>query len=259
MRRLRALWHCLLAKHPPRAQPARSAAPPLCEWEDLELCPIAGGEFQMGSGSGRDDEAPIHAVRLDEYYLARFPVTNAQYRLFVEDAGHREPSYCGDHHFNEPGQPVVGVSWHDASAFCRWLAAKTGQPYHLPTEAEWERAARGSAGRTYPWGEQMPDASRCNTEKQVGRPTSAGRYLLGVSPYGCEDMAGNVCEWCQDWYGPYPSEPQVGPRGPAGGDYRVLRGGSWYFFAHCCRTAFRFCAPPDQTYCCYGFRVARPA
>ena len=159
-------------------------------------------------------------MSLDEYYIARTPITNAQYRRFIEATGHGAPSYWDDKRFNQPNQPVVGVSWYDAMAYCKWAGLR------LPTEREWEKAARGTDGRSWPWGNDPPNEKRCNFNKNVGATTDVGSYPDGASPYGCLDMAGNAWEWCATkWRESYREEPDDSPEGD---ESRVLRGGSWY-------------------------------
>jgi formylglycine-generating enzyme required for sulfatase activity/serine/threonine protein kinase len=196
-----------------------------------EMVYVPDGEFIMGSQNGGSDERPEHKVLLDAFYIDKYEVTNAQYEVCV-DAGVCSPpspssSVSRDSYYGNPAYddyPVVYVSWHDADAYCRWAGRR------LPTEAEWEKAARGADGRTYPWGNEW-DANKANLKEAGWDDTTAvGSYLGGISPYGALDMAGNVWEWCQDWYDEeyYASSPQHGPQGPGSGEYRIVRGGSWY-------------------------------
>jgi len=195
---------------------------------------VPAGEFQMGSEDGDNDEKPVHTVALDGFWLDRTEVTNAQYSQCVT-ADKCDPSgYAGDSRFNGMDYPVMGVSWHDAVAYCEWAGSR------LPTEAEWEYAARGPEELRYPWGNTF-DGTRLNfcdknctydwADKSVndGYELTApvGSYPTGASWVGALDLAGNVWEWVADWYGGYLSGRQVNPTGPQSGDYRVLRGGSW--------------------------------
>ena len=168
-----------------------------------EMIPIPAGEFLMGSDPRKDKDAfdseqPQHTLYLPDYYIAKTPVTNAQYAAFVR-SGYPPPALWGGWQQPPRGKgdhPVVRVTWHDAIAYCRWLAEMTGKSYRLPSEAEWEKGARGSDGRIYPWGNRW-DASRCNTYPGgPGDTTPVGTYPQGASPYGLLDMAGNVWDWC---------------------------------------------------------------
>ena len=133
----------------------------------------------------------------------------------------------------------MSVTWYDADAYCRWLARKTGRPVQLPTEAQWEFAARGEEGRKYPWGEPPPSDQHANFLSSVGHATPVGIYPLGATPEGVEDMAGNVEEWCRDWFGPYSPDEQENPVGPVDGECRLLRGGGFNFYPGALRAAYR--------------------
>jgi len=201
------------------------------------------------------DEAPQHVVYLDAYYIDKYEVTNAQYRKFVEETGHREPRRRRRRFFDGPNQPVVGVSWHDAQAYAEWAEKR------LPTEAEWEKAARGTEGRIYPWGDVFnPD--RCNTysRRSIG-PQPVGSYPRGASPYGLLDMAGNAWEWCADWYAGsyYDESPYENPQGPETGDEKVMRGGSWWVRMPSgeTRATYRGANAPTERHGNYGFRLVR--
>jgi len=230
---------------------------------------VPAGTFQMGSINGDYDERPRHTVYIDAFYIDKYEVTNKQYRLFVKETGHPEPVGYGfvngqgvndfrpwqDSRFNAPDQPVVCVSWEDAVAYAKWAGKR------LPTEAEWEKAAKGTLGASYPWGFSAPtaDLARFNLDFETGYPAVVGSYPAGASPYGCLDIAGNVWEWCADWYNEryYESSPTENPPGPqSGGMGRVLRGGSWANRGPLLRTEVRFCAPPKKKAYYIGFRCA---
>jgi formylglycine-generating enzyme required for sulfatase activity len=238
-----------------------------------EMILIPAGEFLMGSDPGKDrgaldDEQPQHTVYLPDYYIAKAPVTNAQYAAFVQVTQHMPPIHWPKALEPQPGKenhPVVEVTWHDAVAYCRWLASITGKPYRLPSEAEWEKAARGTDGRIYPWGNQW-DAKRCNSkEGGPGGTMPVGTYSDGASPYGLLDMVGNVCEWTRSLWGrelkrsdfKYPYDPADGREALVAGDYirRAVRGGSFYNIRGRVRCAFRsgYYLVYHTTY--LGFRV----
>ena len=230
---------------------------------------IPAGEFWMGSDDGENNEEPMHKLHLPDYQISQYPVTNSEYAAFIEAGGYREkqwwtaagwqektkqkwtePRDWFDNRFNPPNRPVVSVSWYEAVAYCRWLSAATGRTYRLPSEAEWEKAARGGQDltglsnlpglpvRRYPWGDDF-DPSRLNAaagEQQVETTTPVGIYPGGVSPYGLFDCAGNVWEWgATRWLKwndpkPYPydvTEDEWSETYLVGTNVRVLRGGSW--------------------------------
>ena len=226
--------------------------------DSSETVRIPAGSFVMGSGSGDDDEKPMHSVTLSEYYIDKYEVTNRQYRRFCDSIGRGypdDPKFSGmpDYFITCPDHPVVNVSWNDAKAYCDWAGKR------LPTEAEWEKAARGTDGRKYPWGNEEPDATRCNFGINVGHTTEHGAYSNGASPYGCMDMAGNVWEWCNDWYdsGYYSKGVNSNPQGPSSGSSRVFRGGSWISNADRLRCAYRNRDEPAYRNDNLGFRCAR--
>jgi formylglycine-generating enzyme required for sulfatase activity len=228
-----------------------------------------------------DDEKPQRKIYLDAYYIAETPVTNEEYKKFVDATGHRVP-YGWDENWRtyptgKHDHPVVNVTWEDANAYARWVGGR------LPTEAEWEKAARGTDGRRYPWGNDW-DRNKCNTashwvdedvrtyedwerkfkprwEKEWrGKKimtTLVGQFQNGASPYGCLDMAGNVWEWCADWYDAeyYKNSPARNPKNETVGSYRVLRGGSWFTDDDLARGACRLIDYPDNDFNYVGFRV----
>ncbi len=242
---------------------SRSKIPSLVDRMIPETVLVPAGEFLMGSDNIKDthsykEERPQHVVFLDAFEIGVFPVTNQQYAIFVKATGREAPRYWPGGRIPEGREyhPVVYVSWHDAVAYCHWLSEKTGQVWRLPTEAEWEKAARGIDGRIYPWGNQKPNRTLCNYNMHVGRTTQVGKYPDGVSPFGIYDMAGNVWEWCMDWYDAtyYAKSPKANPTGPNHGKYRVLRGGAWNSDFKTVRSAFRHILIPTTVDYYFGFR-----
>lgn len=225
------------------------------------LVRIPAGWFLMGSDSGQDNEKPVHRIWVDEFLLSACQVTNAEYGHFPRDTGSLPPPFWNDPAFNHPEQPVVGVSWHDAVSYCEWLSRSTGRKFRLPTEAEWERAARGGREQTlYPWGDLPPQAlpeyaSRSADSWKTG-PELVGRGEANA--YGLFNMCDNVHEWCSDWYAAdyYQNSPERNPRGPETGGRRASRGGSWRHHIKMSRGAARSSIPPEFKYADYGFRVA---
>ncbi len=263
-----------------------------------DMVTVPAGAFQMGVSSADtyqySDETPTHAVQLSTYQISKYEVTRLEYRGFMDAGGYENPAYWstagwawrsinnrlqpaywdagqtwGDHlptTFTQTDRhPVIGLSYYEAEAFCKWAGG------HLPTEAQWEKAARWveatQTALVYPWGD-LWDPSRCNNWNDalvVGYQTApVGSYTspVGDSPYGCKDMAGNAYEWCQDWYKDtaYSSpgvEGWVDPQGPASGTYRVLRGGSWGDDDELCRTSCRAFTVPTDCWQDFGFRVVR--
>jgi formylglycine-generating enzyme required for sulfatase activity len=216
---------------------------------DIEMVYIPAGTFLMGSNEGDDGEKPRHEVYLDGFYIARYPVTNAQYREYVAATAHPLPDHWKPGPFWKIGtwprrkedHPVVFVSWRDALGYCRWLSAVTRQEVRLPTEAEWEKAARGTDGWKYPWANEF-DESKCNSQaSMILDTTPVGRYSPeGDSPYGVADMAGNVSEWTNSLHRPYPYNLDDG-REDVGLEeaWRVVRGGSFEGLRWHVRCAFR--------------------
>jgi formylglycine-generating enzyme required for sulfatase activity len=226
-----------------------------------EMVLIPAGKFLMGSDSqvGKDvlgDKQPQHPLTLPDYYMARTPVTNAQYLAFVQAAGHRQPRHWdgGKPPGGKGNHPVVCVNWDDARAYCRWLADVTGKPYGLPSEAQWEKGARGTKGWIYPWGKW--DQSLCNSREEGKYDTTpVGTYRQGTSPYGLLDMAGNVLEWTRSLSKGYPYDPNDGRENLETLGARVLRGGAFNFRARSARCAYRNMYNPVNWFKYYGFRV----
>ena len=224
---------------------------------------IPAGEFLMGSDDGRDDERPRHRVYVDAFEMAVYPVTEAEYAEFLESTRHERPEgglaigRRDPEGLPSPALPVVGVSWLDAQAYCAWRAGR-GEPMRLPTEAEWERAARGGReGERYPWGDEIPgwipDAGHGPLEApwpvMLGEPNAFGLYGIGA----------NIHEWCGDWYDPayYERSPARNPPGPPTGTRRASRGGAWRHAITISRTAARSRIDPSFRYTDYGFRAVR--
>ncbi len=242
---------------------------------------IPAGQFLMGSQKDdphapnydeqmfEDDEGPVHTVRLDAYEIARYPVTVEEYAHFVDQDGYRQQQWWEAGGFgkeNSPGnwedqlqhpsRPVVNVSWYEAAAYAAYAA---WAECRLPTEAQWERAARGTEGRRYPWANEDPDDLRLNYDGKIGHPTPVGIYPRGNTPEGICDLAGNVWEWCWDAWDKkyYHRSPPENPSGPETGSSRVLRGGGWHVNARYCRSACRYDVVAVNRRDCDGFRLVR--
>jgi formylglycine-generating enzyme required for sulfatase activity len=255
MKNLSFIFCSLLAFVLLATSPALSQSP-----ENMVLVPR--GEFSMGSKHHKDEF--MHKVVLDAYYIDKYEVSNKDYKAFMKATGHAAPAYWDDPRLSKPEQPVVGVNWYDASSFCEWKGKR------LPTEAEWERAAKGPDGNEhYPWGHTL-DETKANYGQKVGMTTAVDSYPSGVSGYGAFNMAGNVFEWVTDWYDPtyFTVSPALNPQGPATGlnfanqgPVKVLRGGSWLAPSSSLHTSHRFWNQPENN--SYGvglgFRCAQPA
>lgn len=228
----------------------------------IECVRVAAGEFLMGSALVQDREAakgeqPRHRVYLAEFYIGKYPVTNAQYAAFVESAGYEAPPYWFQEGIpaGKDDHPVVQTSWRDARAFCVWLSESTGRSFCLPTEAEWEKTARGPQASLYPWGDRSPTAELCNCNMQVGHTTPVGQYAKNVSSYGALDLAGNVGEWTSSLYRPYPYRVDDGREDPLAEGVRVVRGGAFSLMDWNARCACRLRYAPDRRSDNLGFRV----
>lgn len=253
---------------------------------------IPAGPFLMGTPENRvediialgfkqeqvEREVPQHRVILRAYAIGRYPVTNAEFGRFIEDSGYeipkfwtdsgwrvkerngwRLPRYWENNRWNGASKPVVGISWYEAVAYCKWLSAKSSKAYRLPSEAEWEKAARGTDGRVYPWGDNW-DTSRCNNrESGPGCTTLVGQYPLGDSPYGVSDMVGQVWEWCSSQFVKHPYILEDDRDNLEGESDRVLRGGSWWNHnpAGHCRCSYRNWTGPQYRHYRRGFRCVR--
>jgi formylglycine-generating enzyme required for sulfatase activity len=261
------------------------------------MVPVPQGEFTMGASKEQQEAVrrfgfstgwlehiaasvlsaePPHRIYLDSFYIDTYEVTNGRYRTFVEETGHPSPTFWTSPHLSHREQPVVGVSWYDGVAFCQWLGKR------LPTEAEWEKAARGPLALAYPWGDAWDPIRLRSADVLAGRslddfaawsqwlrdtppstsvvgPAIVGSYREGASPYGAMDMAGNVWEWVADWFDPsyYAESPESNPAGPEQGERKVLRGGGWDVPRVAAYTWFReYFMGPDEKRAVTGFRCA---
>ena len=219
---------------------------------------IPEGYFLMGSDPGQENERPVHRVWIDCFAIGKYPVINREYEIFVAATGHSAPQFCAEAMFAAAELPVVGVTWDEAVAYCAWLSERSGKMFRLPTEAEWERAARGGReGALYPWGDQAAEQ-----RPYAGfDPATGGPARVGVNDpngFGLYDMSEGVHEWCSDFYdyNYYSYASERNPQGPASGTRRVSRGGSWRHQIKFSRCAARSSLPPSFRYSDYGFRVA---
>ncbi|MCL4860873.1 MAG: SUMF1/EgtB/PvdO family nonheme iron enzyme [Caldilineaceae bacterium] len=243
---------------------------------DITFVYVPAGAFTMGSppGVGGDDERPAHAVTLNGFWISRTPVTNAQFRRFIDAGGYNQSTYWTStgwqwrttNNITQPAEwgakgsqadhPVVGVGWYGAIAYANWLAQQSRQPVRLPSEAEWERAARGNDGRAWPWGNTAPHDGLLNFNNRVGGPSAVGSYPAGASPYGALDMAGNVWELTHSLYWGYPYRANDGREVRDAAGKRVVRGGRWASDADGVRSARRGNTDPDNQDIGHGFRLA---
>jgi formylglycine-generating enzyme required for sulfatase activity len=253
----------------------------------LKVARIAAGEFMMGAEDGDEDERPVHRTYIDDFAIGICPVTNAEYAQFIRETGHSSPAIralplmvSGAHESNfrsvaaayfwnngtppegRDRHPVTLVGFDDAIAYCAWLAGETGQPVRLPTEAEWERAARGGLeGRRFPWGDTL-DAAHAHFLRDASAKAACGTAPVGSYPpnaFEMHDVAGNVWEWVSDWYAPnyYERAQYINPQGPDSGVMRIVRGGAWVNAdGRYLRCAYRHKVPPDSYAYSIGFRVA---
>lgn len=263
------LWNAGLDydRHMVNLTQVRVTAHSLVDGVPEEMVLVPAGTFTMGSSNVGGNAIPEHTVYLDAYWIDKHEVSNIEYKRFCDATSHSyppDPGFSGmaGYFLNFPDFPVVNVTWADAVAFASWCDKR------LPTEAEWERAAKGSAdNRLWPWGSVFNAEIDGVTEHANvsgatdGWPYTApvGSYPSGVSPAGCLDMAGNVLEWINDWYDSayYSSSPANNPPGPVSGTYRVLRGGLWNYGSSNARCAYRYYFPPTYRYTNLGFRCAR--
>ena len=222
-----------------------------------ELVELPGGSFLMGNDHGRPDEQPRHRVQLGAFRAAISPITNAQYGSYVAAGAASAPPFSDDDRFACAEQPVVGISWHDAAGYCRWLTAQTGTNYRLPTEAEREFAALGGLEASdWPWAGAGPGGHPAFADiSSLDRPHAPGPAC--ANGYGLRCMAENVHEWCSDWYdaGDYATSPLHSPGGPGSGRRKVSRGGAWRHREKFTRINARSSLDPSFRYSDFGFRV----
>ena len=243
----------------------------------MNMIRISGGPFLMGSEGGRggEDESPVHQVTLSPFLISETEVTLAQWKKFCDESDTYWDRWDAVRTYSpKEDYPICFVSWEDAKEFCEWLSEKEGRTYRLPTEAEWEYAAKGGLkGRLFPWGDHKPDGSQCNfadrlemeKEKDVwadpnvtdGYAYCAPSKAYPPNGYGLYNMAGNIWEWCSDWYCKtyYKESPAKDPQGPSSGRLKVIRGGAWCFHSDALRVSNRYGVDPKLQTGFTGFRV----
>jgi iron(II)-dependent oxidoreductase len=244
---------------------------PLPAHAEKSMVLIPEGKFQMGSKKSMLElrphdlfnidrhtlgpENPAHEVYLDSFYIDVYEVTNDAYVKFIKATGGKEPKGWSNPDFNKPQQPVVGITWKEAVKFCKW------QGKRLPTEAEWEKAARGKRPVKYPWGNTPPDSSKVNFNEEIKKTTVVGSFENGKSDYGIYDLSGNVAEWVNDWHFPeyYLFSPKKNPPGPEKGQYKIIRGGSWRHNAEDVNLTYRNATTPVNRSTSIGFRCSKSA
>ena len=251
----------MLVRPPPRRGPAEDPPAASAPIGSSRFAAIPPGWVIMGSDAeeGQADERPAHRVWVDAFGLALFPVTRAEYALFLAATRHHEPREWTTPAFTQPDLPVVGVSWHDAQAYCAWRSS-LDDPVSLPTEAQWERAARGRhQGRRYPTGDTIPAWVPAGGQGPLDAPWPVGAG--DPNDFGLFGMAANIHEWCADWHARdfYARSPALNPTGPASGIRRASRGGAWRHATTISRVAARSKLDPSFRYTDYGFRLAGPA
>lgn len=255
-------WICFLTL---LSTVSAQAAPP----EKMVLIPA--GKYIMGDAKSAGElnvmdilnpdrhalgpEDPAHAVELDAFYIDVHEVTNQDYQEYTKAAGAQPSAFADNPDFNGSTQPVVGITWKEAAQFCEWKKKR------LPTEAEWEKAARGQRQVKYPWGNEPPDDTRANFMEKVGKTMPVGSYEAGKSDYGVYDLSGNVSEWTSDWHDAeyFIFSPPKNPQGPEKGKYKVVRGGNWMNNAEDIRLTYRGATVPKLKAKTTGFRCAMDA
>ena len=228
--------------------------------DGMVMVSVPAGSFIMGSNGGDLDKTPVHKVNLDAFWIDKTEVTNRMYADCVTAGACQVPSssqsFTHNNYYDNPqyaDYPVIYMGWNSAQSYCKWAGAR------LPSEAEWEKAARGTDGRIFPWGNDGPDNSLLNYNQNVGDTTAVGSYPSGASPYGALDMAGNVWEWVSDWYDKtyYDQSARSNPEGPSNGTYRVMRGGAWNSDDYYVLASSRGGSNPANAYYEFGIRCSR--
>jgi formylglycine-generating enzyme required for sulfatase activity len=232
---------------------------------------IPGGAYEMGSMGSMHHLNPLdvitpdlhmgmppntaHEVEIGAFYMDIHETTNEEYKEFVLATSAREPEFWGNPDFKGPRQPVVGINWDEANAYCQWRKKR------LPTEAEWEKASRGKRPVRFPWGDEAPDSTRANFNNEVQKPQPVGSYEAGKSDYGVYDLAGNVAEWVNDWYMPefYLFSPKKNPQGPKRRPYKTIRGGNFGSPGQDLEMTLRNASAPNSRVAILGFRCAKTA
>jgi len=225
----------------------------------MEWITVPGGTFWMGGGP-RENENPRHRVRVRPFRLARTQVTREDYQGFLDAAHHPAPPFWDEPAFTDPRMPAVGPSWDDAQAFCAWLSGRLAATVRLPTEAEWEHAAKAGREVVWPWGDDPPESLPDYDRRWRTGPEPVDAYP-SLHPLGFLGLGENVHEWCLDWYDAryYEVSPEEDPRGPERGTRRASRGGSWRHDVKASRCAARSAIAPGLRYSDYGFRLAADA
>ncbi|MBP7213162.1 MAG: formylglycine-generating enzyme family protein [Anaerolineaceae bacterium] len=241
-----------------KSEPA-SGSKSVREKDGMEILYVPGGSFEMGT-TELTYTKPVRTVDVDGFYIDRYEVTNGQYRRCVSEGacqfGGENTSNTRERYYDNPvytNHPVINLNWYEARDYCQWVGGD------LPTEAQWEKAARGTDGRRYPWGDFEPNKNKANYNQNEGDTMPVGSYAQNVSPYGAMDMAGNVWEWTQDWYADsYNPDDTDNPMGPTAGQSKTIRGGCWYYDATYIRSAHRSKHNPLYRYYNVGFRCVTP-
>jgi formylglycine-generating enzyme required for sulfatase activity len=255
-------WGAYATKYPkgPHAEEAAKRIDQLKWIQFGDVVPVPAGQVSMGSNV-KDDAKPVHKVELDGFMMGRSEVTNAQYAKFVSETNYRrppDPSFIKNYMSGHPDLPVLGVTYEDALAYCKWLSSKTGARVRLPTEAEWEYAASGgNAGLLYPWGAELPRTRARYKDNAGSGPKTVVAAMYAPAGFGLFNMAGNAAEWVMDYYSDsyYRTSPPRNPPGPAAGKDRVVRGGSWKSDAEELQLARRQKQAPAEPSDEVGFRI----